>query len=58
MLITQTQPNTFHGKMVLGKINSGEIEIGKDLKVYNQEEKLIEAGKVAKIIKKTGLSEF
>lgn len=23
MLVTQTQPNSFHGKMVLGKINSG-----------------------------------
>jgi GTP-binding protein len=25
MLVTQTQPNNFYGKMVLGKINSGEI---------------------------------
>ena len=37
MLITQTQPNTFHGKLVLGKINSGQAVIGKDIKVYNQE---------------------
>ena len=29
MLVTQTQPNTFHGKLVLGKINSGEAVIGK-----------------------------
>jgi GTP-binding protein len=25
MLVTQSQPNNFHGKLVLGKINSGEI---------------------------------
>ena len=37
MLITQTQPNTFHGKLVLGKINSGEAVIGKEVKVYNQD---------------------
>jgi predicted membrane GTPase involved in stress response len=37
MLITQTQPNSFHGKMVLGQISSGEIQIGKEMKVYNQE---------------------
>jgi GTP-binding protein len=36
MLVTQTQPNNFHGKLLLGKINSGEIEAGKDVKVYNQ----------------------
>lgn len=28
------------------------------MKVYNQEEKLIEVGKITKIIKKAGLSEF
>ena len=58
MLITQTQPNNFHGKLVLGKINSGEAVIGKDVRTYNQDSKLIEAGKITKIIKKTGLSEY
>lgn len=29
MLVSQTQPNNFHGKLLLGKVNSGEIEIGK-----------------------------
>ena len=57
MLVTQTQPNMFHGKMVLGRVNSGELTIGKEFKVYDQDEKLIESGKVTKIVKKTGLSE-
>lgn len=58
MLVTQTQPNSFYGKMVLGRINSGEIAVGKELKVYDQDSKLIEIGKVTKIMKKTGLSEI
>jgi predicted membrane GTPase involved in stress response len=41
MLVTQTQPNQFYGKMVLGKINSGELWIGKELKAYDQENNLI-----------------
>jgi GTP-binding protein len=58
MLVTQTQPNSFFGKMILGKINSGEIEIGKELKTYDQDGNLIDSGKVTKIIKKTGLSQI
>lgn len=58
MLITQTQPNNFHGKLLLGKVNSGELEIGKDIKVYNQDQKLIEVGKITKIMKKSNLTEF
>jgi len=37
MLVTQTQPNNFHGKLVLGKINSGEAVIGKEIRVYSQD---------------------
>lgn len=58
MLVTQTQPNSFYGKMVLGRINSGEIEVGKDLKAYDQDNNLIENSKVTRILKKTGLSEI
>ena len=56
MLVTQTQPNSFNGKMVIGRINSGELHIGKEIKVYDQDAKHIETGKVSKIIKKTGLT--
>lgn len=58
MLITQTQPNSFYGKTVLGRINSGEISVGKELKVYDQDGVLVESGKVTRILKKTGLSEI
>jgi GTP-binding protein len=58
MLVTQTQPNSFFGKMVLGRINSGELSIGKELKVYDQECNMVEMGKVSRIMKKTGLSEM
>jgi GTP-binding protein len=58
MLVTQTQPNSFYGKMVLGRINSGQLSIGKELRVYDQESNMIEIGKVSRIMKKTGLSEI
>jgi predicted membrane GTPase involved in stress response len=29
MLVTQTQPNSFFGRMILGRINSGTVEINK-----------------------------
>ena len=41
MLVTQTQPNSFHVKMVLGIVHSGELTIGKDFKVYDQDEGLV-----------------
>lgn len=41
MLVTQTQPNSFYGKTVLGRINSGDISVGKELKVYDQDGVLV-----------------
>jgi GTP-binding protein len=41
MLVTQTQPNQFYGKMLLGKVNSGELIIGKELKVYDQDQNFV-----------------
>ena len=41
MLVTQTHPNSYFGKMMLGRINSGEISIGKQLQTYDQDGKLI-----------------
>lgn len=58
MLVTQTSPNSYFGRMLLGRINSGIVELGKDLKTYDQDGKLIDVGKVTKISKKTGLSEI
>jgi len=56
MLVTQTQPNSFYGKMLLGRINSGELIMGKELKAYDQDGNLVTGGKVTRIMKKTGLS--
>lgn len=56
MLVTQTHPNAYFGKMMLGRINSGQINIGQSLTTYDQDGKLIEGGKVTKITKITGLS--
>jgi GTP-binding protein len=56
MLVTQTQPNSFYGKMLLGRINSGELVVGKELRAYDQDSNLVSGGKVTRILKKTGLS--
>jgi GTP-binding protein len=56
MLVTQTHPNSFFGKMMLGRINSGDLTIGKSLYLYDQDGKTIESNKVTKITKITGLS--
>ena len=58
MLVTQTAPNSYFGRMLLGRINSGIVEIGKDFKTYDQDGKMIDFGKVTKISKKSGLSEI
>ena len=42
--------------MVLGRINSGSIEIGKRLFSFDQDGKNIEIGKVSRIVRRFGLS--
>lgn len=58
MLVTQTEPNSYFGKMILGRINSGSIEIGKKLFSYDQDGKSVEVGKVSRIVRKFGLSQL
>lgn len=41
MLVSQTHPNHFFGKMMLGRINSGEISIGQSLTTYDQDGKQV-----------------
>lgn len=41
MLVTQTHPNSYFGKMMLGRINSGELAIGQQLFTYDQDGKFI-----------------
>ena len=49
MLVTQTQPDSYFGKSMLGRINSGEAVVGLPLNLYDQDGKFIETGKVTKI---------
>lgn len=58
MLVTQTEPNSYFGKMILGRINSGSIEIGKKLFSYDQDGKSVEVGKVSRIVRRFGLSQL
>jgi GTP-binding protein len=58
MLVSQTEPNSFFGKMILGRINSGWLEIGKKLSSYDQEGNHVETNKVSKIIRRLGLGQI
>lgn len=58
MLVSQTEPNSFFGKMCLGRINSGSLEIGKKLSSYDQEGAHVETNKVSKIIRRLGLAQI
>lgn len=44
--------------MILGRINSGDIEIGKKLSSYDQESAHVETSKVTKIIRRLGLGQI
>lgn len=56
MLVSQTEPNPYYGKMILGRINSGSIEIGKRMFSFDQDGKNVEVGKVSRIVRRFGLS--
>jgi GTP-binding protein len=58
LLVSQTEPNSFFGKMCLGRINSGNLEIGKKLNSYDQEGNHVETSKVTKIIRRLGLNQI
>ncbi|EGR28522.1 hypothetical protein IMG5_173780 [Ichthyophthirius multifiliis] len=54
LLISQTESNIYHGKLVIGKINSGVLNVGDKLDSYDRDGKLIESNKVMKIIRRYG----
>ena len=56
MLVTQTHPDPYFGKNILGRVLSGEATVGLPIQVHDQDGKLIESGKITRIMKKNGLS--
>lgn len=55
MLISQTESNKFFGRLLIGKIESGEVKINDTIQAISQEGEVVTAGKILKIFKKFGV---
>lgn len=58
MLVSQTESNNFFGKMLIGRINSGKINVGDRIHAIDLSGKFIEANKVHKIIRRFGVHQL
>lgn len=56
MLISQIESNSFFGKMLIGRIDSGFVEVGQKVNAIDQEGNLVESAKIYKIIKRVGMN--
>jgi GTP-binding protein len=57
MLVSQTEPNSFFGKMAIGRINTGAVRLGDRVAAYSQDQAFLQEGKVTRILKKMGLGQ-
>lgn len=55
MLISQIESNSFFGKMLIGRIDSGFVEVGQKVNAIDQEGNISESAKIFKIIKRVGM---
>ncbi|KAL4453045.1 hypothetical protein ABPG73_005951 [Tetrahymena malaccensis] len=58
MLISQTESNQYHGKMVIGKILRGQLNVGDKLTSVDSSGNLAENGKVMKIVRRYGMKQM
>ncbi len=54
MLVSQTESNKYFGKMLIGRINSGQLKLGDKLQSVDSTGTIVESSKVLKIIKRFG----
>lgn len=57
MLVSQTESNNFFGKMLIGRINSGKINVGDRVQTIDSKGNFVEANKVHKIIRRFGTNQ-
>lgn len=57
MLVTQTESNTYFGRLLIGKIESGNIKVGDRIQAVNQDGEITQSNTILKIFKKFGLNE-
>ncbi len=54
MLITQTESSNYLGRLLIGKLLSGNIKIGDKLQAVDQKGNVLEATKIQRITKRYG----
>lgn len=57
MLVTQTESSKFFGRLLVGKIQRGNIKLGDKLQAVDSEGKLVQISSVLKLFKKFGVTE-
>lgn len=55
MLVSQQEHHPYYGKLLIGKINSGEVKLNDPLNVFDANQKFIQTGKVFKILRRYGM---
>jgi len=58
MLVSQTESNTYFGKMLIGRINSGSVKVGDKIFSVDAKGEVAEVNKVFKIIRRYGMSQI
>lgn len=58
MLINQTESNKYFGKMLIGRIQQGRLNVGDKLQTVGQDGEIVEQSKILKITKKFGVHEL
>lgn len=58
MLVSQTESNQFFGKMLIGRISSGKVNVGDKITTVDQTGKVVESNKVFKIIRRFGVHQI
>ena len=55
MLVSQSESHPYFGKLLIGKINQGEVKINDRLNAIDAFGKMVENGKVFKILRRYGM---
>ncbi|WP_347938586.1 translational GTPase TypA [Rickettsia oklahomensis] len=55
MLVTTREYNSFFGRVLTGRVQSGTVKINQNVKVLNRENKVLENGRITKILAFRGL---
>lgn len=58
MLVTQIESDAYFGKCLIGRITSGSIKVGDQMKALDEQGQEIESVKILKLLRRRGLNRF